>query len=639
MRVAILLAAALAAAAQAPDPAERAYAALRVRDYDTAIPLFLSAISASPAHAGLRKDLAYTYLKIGEPALARDQFREAMSLDPADTTAALEYAFLCNETRRQAEARRVFDRIRRTATGPARETAERAFRNIDEPLAAGIERWRSAIAGGADNFSAHFELATLAEQRDDLTLAATHYERSWRILPDRRSVLVDLGRVWKAEGRTDRANAALLAASRGGEPRAAELARELLPARYPYVPEFRAALALDPANHELRRELAYLLLRMGQAREAEAEFVILTQNAAADLLSATQLGFLLYARGEHLAAQPLFDRVLAGDDEELANRVRAVLRLPQLLHAREAARPASIDARIMAERSLKAGYMKDALKYLETAHEADPGDFDIMLKLAWTNNILRRDAIAYRWFELARRAPDPRIAAEADRAYRNLHAGMQRFRLSGWLYPIYSSRWHDVFGYGQVKTEINVGLPVRPYISTRFIGDTRQTIGTAAPQLLSESSVIFAAGLTTRPWRGVTGWAEAGTSVSYVNHHATPDYRGGIAFARTLRRDRWFAATTLDALYISRFDHDFLVYSQNRAGYGPFYWNFNLTTDARRQDWANFVETGPGVRIPLAESLYVTFNALRGRYLLDNPSRRPVFKDFRAGLWYAFSHP
>ena len=54
-------------------------------------------------------------------------------------------------------------------------------------------------------------------------------------LPDRRSVLVDLGRVWLALNRTPEAHAALLAASRGGEPRAAELARELLPAHYPFV--------------------------------------------------------------------------------------------------------------------------------------------------------------------------------------------------------------------------------------------------------------------------------------------------------------------------------------------------------------------------------------------------------------------
>ncbi len=37
-------------------------------------------------------------------------------------------------------------------------------------------------------------------------------------------------------------------------------ARELLPARYPYVYEFRGASELDPTNTELHRELAYLLL-------------------------------------------------------------------------------------------------------------------------------------------------------------------------------------------------------------------------------------------------------------------------------------------------------------------------------------------------------------------------------------------
>ena len=77
--------------------------------------------------------------------------------------------------------------------------------------------------------------------------------KAWRLLPDRKSVLLDLGRDWKALNRIDQANAALLAASRGGEPRAAEAARELLPARYPYVYEFRRALDLDTANVELPR--------------------------------------------------------------------------------------------------------------------------------------------------------------------------------------------------------------------------------------------------------------------------------------------------------------------------------------------------------------------------------------------------
>lgn len=644
MRLPILFAlAAVLASAQPRDAAylasDRAYNALRARDYDVAVPAFLAAVQAAPARADLRKDLAYTYLKIGEPTLARNQFREAMRLDPADTAAALEYAFLCYETKQQAEARRVFDRLRHTGNA----TAEQAFHNIDAPLAAGIERWQRAILLGGDNFSGHFELATLAQQRDELVLAATHFERAWRLLPDRRTVLVDLGRVWLAMGRTGDATSALLAAAHGGEPRAAEMARELLPARYPFVNEFRQALALDPANHDLRRELGYLLLRMGRESEAEAEFRILAQNAPDDLLSATQLGFLLYARGEKLAATPLFDRVLGAQDDDLANRVRAVLRIPQVLRPRAATASPSIDAKIMAERSIKAGYIKDALKYLEAAHESDPGDFEIMRKLGWTNNILRRDSVAWRWFDLARRSPDPIIAADAEQGFHNLRAGVRRFRTTAWLFPLFSTRWHDLFAYAQVKTEIKLGFPVRPYLSMRFVGDTRRTTGAGSPQYLSESSFILAVGAATQPWHGVTAWGEAGTAISYLKGHMVPDYRGGVAVTRSLRREDsgWLADASLDVLYVSRFDHDFLVYTQSRAGYnlGPvqLHWNGNITADAKRLDWANFVETGPGLRVPLAQSMYLTFNALRGAYLLANPSRRSTFTDFRAGFWYAFT--
>jgi Tfp pilus assembly protein PilF len=525
MRLSLAFLAVLSAAVAqtSPDPAYaplvRAYDAVRTRDYDPAVTAFLQAIAASPARPDIRKDLAYTYLKIGENLLARDQFQEAMRLDPADIQVALEFAFLCYETKEQAQARRIFDRIRRAGpegipgasakapNAPDRKvtdakTAEKAFQNIDAPLAAGIARWSQAIAGGADNFSAHFELASMAEQRDELALAAAEYEKAWRLLPDRRSVLVDMGRVWLALDRRDEAHAALLAASRGGEPRAAELARELLPSHYPYVDDFRRALALDPANTELRRELGYLLLRMELPREAELEFRTVTEMAPEDLLSATQLGFLLHGRGDDDDAEPLFDRVLASKDEDLANRVRAVLRLPQILKPRPAAaQPASIDAKIMAERSIKAGYMKDALKYLQVAHEADPGDFGVMLRLGWTYNILHQDISAYRWFDLARKSSDPRIASEAGRAWRSLHGAQERFRTTAWLFPVFSTRWHDLFSYGQVKTEIRTGLPIRPYLSVRFVGDTRQTIG-AAPQYLSESAIIVGVGVAHRTLAG-----------------------------------------------------------------------------------------------------------------------------------------
>ena len=89
--------------AQAPDPAyaplDRAYAALRAKQYDQAITGFQQAVTIAPARAAIRKDLAYTLLKVGETVAAREQFAEAMALDAADDQVALEYAFLCYETK------------------------------------------------------------------------------------------------------------------------------------------------------------------------------------------------------------------------------------------------------------------------------------------------------------------------------------------------------------------------------------------------------------------------------------------------------------------------------------------------------------------------------------------------------------
>jgi len=636
------------------------YEALRSKQYEAAVAAFEQAIVAEPNRAALRKDLAYTLLKIGENEAARDQFGEAMRIQPSDEQAAMEYAFLCFETKRQAEARRVFKRF-------SNPTARQAFLNIDTPLAINIERWKKAVELAPDNFSGHEELARLAEQRDDIGLAAEHYAHAWRLKPEQRSLLLDLGRVWKALGRKEQASAALLAASRGAQPRVAEEARQLSERRYPYVYEFREALKLDPNNLELRRELAYLLLAMDNKDEAEAEFLNIATNAPDDLLSVAQLGFLLLTRKDLAGAAPLLDRVLKGGDETLADRVRVALKLPQTLRRRNepTQQKVSREAKVLAEKSLQAGYLKDALKYLNIAHESDPVDFSVMLKLGWTYNILKQDREAVRWFNLARKSPDQNISGEADRAWRNLAPSLARFRTTVWAFPFYSSRWHDVFAYTQIKTDFRLGtLPVRGYISTRVVGDTRGKFSRdagVAPEYLSENSAIFAIGIASRYWHGAMGWFEAGESVRYRgagSDRFTPDYRGGVSFGRSFGNGLsksshgLFADTTDDGVYVSRFENDFLLYSQNRTGYtfaasestgfqAQLYWNWNLTVDTKRQYWANTVETGPGFRFRFASmppSLLFTVNALRGSYLINegNP-RGPVFNDLRVGFWYAFS--
>ena len=660
---------AVSSAAQTADPAyavlDKAYERLRARDYDAAIAGFGRAAELAPKRVDIRKNLAYAWLKIGEPEAARDQFAEAMRLDPNDHHVALEFAFLANETGQQRVARLVFDRVRTTGDAATRATAEQAFQNVDRPLAEGIARWQQALEGAPDNFSAHEELARLAEQRNDWALAADHYDAAWRIKPTERRLLVDLGRAWKETGRAEQSMAALLAASRGAEARTAETARLLLPARYPYVYEFRAAIALDPPNVDLRRELAYLLLEMGENPQAESEFKQIAKDSPDDMMSAAQLAFLLMKRGETAAARPLLDKVLAtaNVDEELADRVRSALQMPKVLRRREETlkpRDTSAEARELAEKSYKAGYLKDALKYLTIVHENDPLDYDVMLKLGFTSNMLKQDRQALDWFKLARYSPDPSIAGEAQRAYRGLQPQFQRFRTTTWMLPFFSSRWNNAFTYGQVKTEIRTGaLPLRPYLSMRFVGDARGSVNQPNQpfsQYLSETAFILGAGVATPVYRGVMGWGEAGAAVSYLRRtdqpqRMRPDYRGGISFTRARGRllgaesPGAFVENHEDGVFVSRFNNTMLFYTQNKIGYTrgdvQFYWNANLTTDARRQYWANFGETGPGVRFRWAKlppALAISVDLVRGFYMINtgNP-RRPNYYDVRAGVWYAFT--
>lgn len=654
-------------------PLTQAFDALRAHDYDAAITLFRQASALSPQRTDIRKNLAYTLLKTGDNDGAREQFGEAMHADPSDFHVALEYAFLCFEAKedapaRKAEARRIFANVRDHGDAESRATAAMAFRNIDEPLIAGIARWQQALATSPATFSAYYSLAQLAEQRDDLPLAAASYKSAFQLLPERRSVLLELARVRKAQGDSDGMMAALIAASRGPEPRAAELARERLPERYPYVYEFREAVALDPTNEALHKELAYLLLRMSQdgrasRDDAEKEFAAIISaigGAQEDYTCEAQLGMLYLADQLPDRAMPLLNRVLAKGDEATANRVRMTLNMPTVLVERQPAehpaQPAALDPRVLGERSYQAGFLKDALKYFTQAEEDNPLDLSLALKLGWTNNLLHDDNTALRWFGLARQSSDPTTAAEANRAWTNLHPDDKRFRTTVWLYPIYSSRWGDLFGYGQAKTEYRMkGVPVHPYASVRLAGDVRRTTSGPLPQALSESAFITALGVATDTWHNATAWFEAGAATSYLNGSHWNDYRGGIAYAKThgaaltAERPGWFLETDADSVYISHFNEDLINYLQSRFGYtAPLggarvqgFWNQNFTFDVKSQYWANFTETGPGFRIHppgLPAPMWINLSAVRGAYLRnDSNPGRPNFNDFRIGVWYAFT--
>lgn len=634
--------------------AQDPYAELAAGRFESAVTLFRQKIDAGQKTPALYKDLGYTLLRIGETEAGRDAFAAAMKLAPDDTRAALEYAFLCHETKRTRDARRTFDRLRQSAPGDTRDLAERAFQNIDRALASNIDRWGKAAAQTPDSDSVHEELARNAEDRDELKLAEEHYARAWALKPARRSLLADLGRVRKYQGRDEDALITLLAASRSAEPRVAEAARELLPDRYPFVYEFRQAIAMDPRNFQLRRELGFLLVQIERKEEAEKVFAELLGMSPDDLLAATQLGFLRLARNDVSAAMPLLQKVLESGNEELANRVRIALKMPVPERPRPVPVARDTDVRTLAERSFQAGFMRDALRYFQQANETSPADTQIMLRLGWTHNMLHDDREAIRWFRAARASTDPKVASEATKAWRNLRPDFAPVRTTLWMTPSFSTRWHSAFAYGQAKAEFRIGrLPVRPYLSARFVGDAGR--GYIDARALSERAIIPAIGIGTKYWKGLMGWAEAGVAMPYRSQPGSAtrgDYRGGVTFGKGFGRmmggesSGWFATANYDAVYISRFRHDVLGYMQHRAGYTlnrelilQAYFNMNVTVDRQREYWGNFWETGPGSRLRwrrMPPGLMFTADLVRGRHLVQqgNP-RGPTFYDVRLGIWYA----
>jgi len=658
-----LLAGALSSYGQTAVDAElnAAYKSLAQKDYDSAIELFRKALAKQPDNASVHKDLAYTLLKTGENADARDEFESALKLNPKDETAALEYAFLCFETKKQIEARRTFDRLRHTGSPTTRATAEQAFQNIDRPLADGIARWQQALERSPNPnelpmFSAHWELAQLAELRDELPLAAREYEICRKLKPDLGELLLHLARVWRQLNRLDDANATLLAASRGHDSRTAELALDQLSTRYPYPYEFEKAIALDPQNVALRRELAFLYLAMHKQDEAVKQFEQILAINPRDQLSRDQLD-ALHGIKKHPQAtlQP------ASSPATGANG------LPASASGASSGASSGRDARSMGMKSLKAGYIPDAIRYLTRAHEEDPDDAEVMLKLAWAYNAAKQDDQAMQWFDQARQSDDPEIAAEANKAFHNLR-GDPVPQTTVWLLPMFSTRWNDAFTYGQVKRTIPLSVLggwnklLSFYVSTRFDGDVRSGLPlTVAPTYFSENAFIFGVGVSSRTWHHFTGWVEAGEAVSYLpNRHdvgmAIPDYRGGVNFAKgfgTLlgsHSSGFFYETTDDGIYVSRFDKDWLLYSQHRTGRTFRAWgntsaqvllNANVTQDLKRQYWANTFEMGPGVKVHLpwmAPNVYLSTDFLRGVYT-DNQANphRPNYYDFRLSFWYAIT--
>ena len=579
--------------------AARAYEALADGALEVAVLRFQKAIEEQPANAALRKDFAYTLLKIGDTESAREQFREAVRLVPADSHSALEYAFLCHETGKQGEAWAVFRSLRKTRNPEHRATARNTFAKLDADLRARIARLEAVLGQNPEDEGSHAELARTAAIRNEFAKAAVHFEKAYLLKQEYPELLLALADSAEKAGDPEKARAAILLASRATSAFVAEQARAMLPGRYPYLYEFENALALQPGHSGLRREMAFFLVSLGRRGQAIKGFRDVLAVDPEDALASAQLGFLLLEEGARIEAVQYLRAALSASDEALKARVLQALSeqpagetgslpLPQrapettptdaagphvqtapanavatpLVSAEANAPPEdapeflsrnakqdAASARAMGKSSYESGFIPDAVRYYRQAHELDPTDFDTMLRLGYSLNMEQKDQEAVQWLFLAARSPDAAIATEATKALRNLTApapsGAAQAQLataatgvvtSFWAMPMHSTRWQSTFAYSQVKAELQLPqLPLVPYLSLRFVGDTTGAVGAANPQFLSENAFILGGGLRTRPKNGFLLWAEAGSAMAYLGTQRNqtsafaPDYRGGLS--------------------------------------------------------------------------------------------------------------
>jgi tetratricopeptide (TPR) repeat protein len=555
--------------------AEEAYRRLADNDLDAAVAAFNRALELEPARAVWRKDLAYVLLRTGDRESARDHFERLWRENPKDEISGLEYGYLCFETRREREAHLAFLELKDSPSEQTRTAAVKAFDSIDTPLGRNIARWQEALERAPGQWSAHEELARLAEQRNDNALAAKHYREAWRLRPTKTDLLVDLARVLERQGAASETRKALATAWHFGSPRVRE-----------------AAVALSGG---------------GEPAAGVEPWPVPKEPA-----------------------------------------------------------PKNLGARRMAELSLEKSYLQDAYRYYREAVAENPEDFESLYQLGVVSNLLGDNRQAVEWFRAARLAPDRVLASRARNAYAKLWPSFQKFRLSAWAIPFYSSRWGDAFVYGQGRAEWRpTSKQVWLYGSFRIIGDTGSSgepvnAGGGIPPALSERTMILGGGILWKVNYRLSLWGEAGESYRYahvegVNSLLRPDYRGGFSYLKGwgrlmgAGRRGWFAESSLDGFYVSRFDNDMLLYAQARAGYtlkpfrgGPqlqFVMSLNVTRDLNGEYWGNFLEAGPGVRLSLPglpTGMSVRVDFLRGAHL--NNSRNPLgpnYWDLRAGLWYA----
>jgi tetratricopeptide (TPR) repeat protein len=188
--------------------AEQAYREVAAKDYAGAVRNFRTALAADPSNLRWRNDLAYACLSAGALGDAAAEFERSYSADPDDFGVALQLGYIFQQLHREGDAKKYFEIVARGADDALAGQARMALVN----LRASYVRERKQKA---------YDL--LAQKRTSEAIGT--FESVHGDDPSDASVALQLGYLYAAAGRADKARQLFTAASANPDPKIAAQAQ------------------------------------------------------------------------------------------------------------------------------------------------------------------------------------------------------------------------------------------------------------------------------------------------------------------------------------------------------------------------------------------------------------------------------
>ena len=318
---------------------------------------------------------------------------------------------------------------------------------------------------------------------------------------------------------------------------------------------------------------------------------------------------------------------------------------------------------------LEAGNLKEAAASFEAARAVAPQDDYLALQLGYLYQRLGDGAKAEKALRAAAASPDEKIRTDAGNALHSFLSDRRSWYFDLYGSPMYTSRFENGIAIFQSRLgwKPSVDMPVSFYLGGQVTRDTLSKGGTL-PIIFSDDVGLVGLGIQLQPKHSHFAFrAEENIAVPLIgggtyNYDARGDFRAigsyynlfqgklrgpldSITFDR-LKGERLFSDIDGSAGYYSRYDHNGILYLQNREGLrlwsmGPSqvsgYLKYFVVKDTHRDFYNNLGEGGGGVEFRPNMKANIGFRVefLRGAYFgiarQPNPYR-PNYNDVRVML-------